>query len=161
MGSVRGTGHPTKMPQIFAPRQDRPRHRFRLSDGGSRQRAESSRSTRLTTMALDLFLPAIGWHVTLPDQMPSKHRRHADCISAGVVAQAMKLGSSDAAFCELVMADRPHPEQGFRTCRGNLALAKSYDAICPNSVRWPRSALIACVLCRIRISLTRETFAAP
>jgi hypothetical protein len=26
------------------------------------------------------------------------------------------------------MADRPHPEQGFRTCLGVLALAKSYDA---------------------------------
>ena len=33
------------------------------------------------------------------------------------------------------MADRPHPEQGFRTCLGILALAKSYgserlDAAC-------------------------------
>ena len=26
------------------------------------------------------------------------------------------------------MADRPHPEQGFRTCLGVLALAKSYEA---------------------------------
>ncbi len=27
-----------------------------------------------------------------------------------------------------VMAARPHPEQGFRTCLGILALARSYDA---------------------------------
>ena len=26
------------------------------------------------------------------------------------------------------MADRPHPEQGFRTCLGVLGLAKSYEA---------------------------------
>jgi len=26
------------------------------------------------------------------------------------------------------MAARPHPEQGFRTCLGILALARSYDA---------------------------------
>jgi transposase len=27
------------------------------------------------------------------------------------------------------MADRPHPEQGFRTCLGILALARSYDPV--------------------------------
>ena len=44
-----------------------------------------------------------------------------------MLAQAAKLGPSVAAFCEAVMADRPHPEQGFRTCLGVLALARSYD----------------------------------
>jgi len=28
------------------------------------------------------------------------------------------------------MADRPHPEQGFRTCLGILALTRSYDKAC-------------------------------
>lgn len=45
-----------------------------------------------------------------------------------MLAQAAKLGPSVTTFCEAVMADRPHPEQGFRTCLGVLALAKSYDA---------------------------------
>lgn len=45
-----------------------------------------------------------------------------------MLAQAVKLGPSVTAFCEMVMADRPHPEQGFRTCLGILALARSYDA---------------------------------
>ena len=67
-------------------------------------------------------------HVTLPDHMPSAHRRHADWTPARVLAQAVKLGPSVTAFCEMVMADRPHPEQGFRTCLGILALARSYDA---------------------------------
>lgn len=67
-------------------------------------------------------------HVTLPDHMPSAHRRHADWTPARVLAQAMKLGPSVTAFCEMIMADRPHPEQGFRTCLGILALARSYDA---------------------------------
>jgi len=40
----------------------------------------------------------------------------------------VRLGPSVTAFCEMVMADRPHPEQGFRTCLGILALARSYDA---------------------------------
>jgi transposase len=67
-------------------------------------------------------------HVTLPGHMPSAHRRHADWTPARVLAQAVKLGPSVTAFCEMVMADRPHPEQGFRTCLGILALARSYDA---------------------------------
>jgi hypothetical protein len=33
-----------------------------------------------------------------------------------LLAAAERLGPSVAAFCEVVMADRPHPAQGFRTC---------------------------------------------
>lgn len=67
-------------------------------------------------------------HVTLPEHMPSAHRRHADWTPARVLAQAVKLGPSVAAFCEKIMADRPHPEQVFRTCLGVLALARSFEA---------------------------------
>jgi hypothetical protein len=42
-----------------------------------------------------------------------------------------------------------------------VALAAPCGTICPNSVRWPRRALMACVLCRINISRTRKTIAAP
>lgn len=66
-------------------------------------------------------------HVTVPDHMPSAHRRYAEWTPARMLAQAAKLGPSVVAFCEAVMADRPHPEQGFRTCLGVLALARSYD----------------------------------
>ena len=47
---------------------------------------------------------------------------------ARVLARAVKLGPSVTAFSEMIMADRPHPEQGFRTCLGILAWARSYDA---------------------------------
>jgi transposase len=74
-------------------------------------------------------------HVTVPEHMPSAHRRYAEWTPARMLAQAAKLGPSVAAFCEAVMADRPHPEQGFRTCLGVLALARSFgparlDAAC-------------------------------
>ncbi len=68
-------------------------------------------------------------HVTVPEHMPSAHRRYAEWTPARMLAQASKLGPSVAAFCEAVMADRPHPEQGFRTCLGVLALARSYDPV--------------------------------
>ena len=67
-------------------------------------------------------------HVTIPEHMPSAHRRYAEWTPARILASAEKLGPSVAAFCQIVMDDRPHPEQGFRTCLGVLSLAKSYDA---------------------------------
>lgn len=66
-------------------------------------------------------------HITAPEHMPSAHRRYAEWTPARMLAQAGKLGPSVAAFCEAVMADRPHPEQGFRTCLGVLALARSFE----------------------------------
>jgi len=39
---------------------------------------------------------------------------------------ARKIGPAAAALFEAIMADRPHPEQGFRTCLGILALEKTY-----------------------------------
>ena len=56
-----------------------------------------------------------------------------------MLAQATKTGPAVAAFCEMVMADRPHPEQGFRTCPGVLALVTTYgparaDAACQRGV---------------------------
>ena len=79
-------------------------------------------------VASHLRCPGRRSHVTEPDHMPSAHRRHAEWTPARMLAQAAKLGPSVTAFCEAVMADRPHPEQGFRTCMGVLALAKSHDA---------------------------------
>jgi len=71
--------------------------------------------------------------------MPSAHRRFAEWTPARMLAQATKTGPAVAAFCEMVMADRPHPEQGFRTCLGVLALVKTYgpervDAACQRGV---------------------------
>jgi transposase len=78
-------------------------------------------------------------HVTVADHMPSAHRRFAELTPARMLAQATKTGPAVAAFCEMVMADRPHPEQGFRTCLGVLSLVKTYgpervDAACQRGV---------------------------
>jgi transposase len=66
-------------------------------------------------------------HTTLPEHMPSAHRRHASWTPARLVAYGEKVGPSVAALFEAVMTDRPHPEQGFRTCLGILALTRTYD----------------------------------
>ena len=94
------------------------------------------RGKRVASHARD---PGRRSHVTVPDHMPSAHRRYAEWSPARILASAEKLGPSVAAFCQTVMEARPHPEQGFRTCLGVLSLAKSYeparlDAACRRGV---------------------------
>jgi transposase len=78
-------------------------------------------------------------HTTVADHMPSAHRRYGKWTPGGLIAASEKIGPSTAAFFQAVIADRPHPEQGFRTCLGILALTKSYgnarvDAACQRGI---------------------------
>lgn len=78
-------------------------------------------------------------HTTIADHMPSAHRRHGQWTPHGLIAAGEKIGPSTAAFFEAVIADRPHPEQGFRACLGILSLVKSYgrervDAACRRGI---------------------------
>jgi transposase len=59
--------------------------------------------------------------------MPSAHRRYVKWTPGGLIAAGEKIGPSTAAFFRAVIAARPHPEQGFRTCIGVLSLTRSYD----------------------------------
>jgi transposase len=40
---------------------------------------------------------------------------------------ATTIGPQTAALVTAILADRPHPEQGYRSCLGILRLAKRYD----------------------------------
>src|SRR6267142_2448656 len=66
-------------------------------------------------------------HTTISDHMPSAHRRYGKWTPGGLIAAGGKIGPSTAAFFQIVIAARPHPEQGFRTCLGILSLTRSYD----------------------------------
>lgn len=70
--------------------------------------------------------PGRRGHTTIADHMPSAHRRHASWTPARIVAAAERIGPATAALTQAIMTDRPHPEQGFRTCLGILALEKTY-----------------------------------
>jgi transposase len=66
-------------------------------------------------------------HTTIADHMPSAHRRYGKWTPGGLIAAGERIGPSAAAFFQDVIAARPHPEQGFRTCLGILSLTRSYD----------------------------------
>jgi transposase len=65
-------------------------------------------------------------HTTLPEHMPSSHRRYRDWTLERIKQEANVIGPHAAALVEVILRERPHPEQGFRSCRGIIALAGSY-----------------------------------
>jgi transposase len=67
-------------------------------------------------------------HGTLPDHMPSAHRLYAEWSPERFQSQARAIGSNTEALIIAVLARRPHPEQGFRTCLGILRLYRRIDA---------------------------------
>jgi transposase len=63
---------------------------------------------------------------TVPEHMPSSHRQHAEWSPSRILSWASKLGAATHALCSAILAERPHPEQGFRSCLGILRLADKY-----------------------------------
>ncbi|MGO3934275.1 IS21 family transposase [Rhodopseudomonas pseudopalustris] len=67
-------------------------------------------------------------HTTITEHMPSSHRRYAGWTIERIRADARLIGPATAALCELILEQRPHPEQGFRACLGVVRLARPYGA---------------------------------
>src|SRR6202049_932816 len=65
-------------------------------------------------------------HTTIPEHMPSSHRRYAEWSPARMLREAEKIGPATVALFEAIMKAKPHPEQGFRSCLGIIGLIRSY-----------------------------------
>ena len=61
--------------------------------------------------------------------MPSSHRRYGDWTVERLLDEAGRLGPSVRMLCEMILSDRPHPEQGYRSCLGIVRLARAYGAV--------------------------------
>jgi transposase len=66
-------------------------------------------------------------HGTDPDHMPSSHRRYADWSPARFKRWARSFGGETEGLIIAILANRPHPEQGFRTCLGVLRLLRGLE----------------------------------
>jgi transposase len=69
-----------------------------------------------------------GTPTTAPAHMPKAHQAHAEWSPSRFIRWATTIGPQTAALVAAILADRPHPEQGYRSCLGILRLAKRYDA---------------------------------
>jgi transposase len=66
-------------------------------------------------------------HGTDPDHMPSSHRRYADWSPERFKRWARSFGAETEGLIIAILANRPHPEQGFRTCLGVLRLYRGLE----------------------------------
>jgi transposase len=71
--------------------------------------------------------------------MPKAHQRHLEWTPSRLIDWARTIGPHAAALVQAILADRPHPEQGYRSCLGILRLAKRYgperlEAACARAV---------------------------
>ena len=58
--------------------------------------------------------------------MPARPRCHADWSPERLKSWAGKIGPNTATLIEVILRDRSHPEQGFRSCLGIMRLAKPH-----------------------------------
>lgn len=67
-----------------------------------------------------------GKHTTLPEHMPSAHRKHMKWTPGRLLNWGQNIGAGTRAVVQWQLTNRPHPEQGYRACLGLLNLAKTY-----------------------------------
>lgn len=69
-----------------------------------------------------------GQHTTVRDHMPKSHQQYLEWSPQRLIDWAAKTGTAAAAVVERILIERPHPEQGYRSCLGIQRLGKEYGA---------------------------------
>lgn len=82
--------------------------------------------------------PRKGRHSTGAAHMPTAHHRYAAWTPPRRIHWAAHRGPATAHVVATMLASRPHPQQGFRSCCGSRRLGKSYgderlEAACPRA----------------------------
>jgi transposase len=94
---------------------------------------------RITARTVEIFLggeriavhmrgSGNGRHTTIPEHMPSSHRRYGDWTPAKIREEAQRIGPMLSLLVDKIIENRPHPEQGYRSCLGIISLEKRFGA---------------------------------
>lgn len=67
-----------------------------------------------------------GGFTTDNDHRPKSHQRYADWTPSRIIGWAATIGPNTADVVQHVLASKPHPEQGFRSCLGILRLGSRF-----------------------------------
>ena len=103
------------------------------------QLARTDLEARITASTVELFQKGQrvaaharsyrpGAFTTDPAHMPRSHQKQREWTPSRLVSWATKIGPQTAALVEAILADRPHPEQGYRSCLGLMRLARHYGS---------------------------------
>ncbi len=96
-------------------------------------------STRYTSTTVEIYHknkrvaihprgPGKGVAATQTEHMASAHRAIMEWSPSRMISWGRKFGVHTEELMEKIMARRPHPEMGFRSCLGILSRAKAIDA---------------------------------
>lgn len=100
-------------------------------------RPEKYLEARFTAVTVELFLRGNrvasharsyvrGGHTTVAEHMPKAHQKHMEWSPTRIIHWASTIGPNTKLLTEKILAERPHPEMGYRSCLGILRLAKQY-----------------------------------
>ena len=67
-----------------------------------------------------------GGHTTIAAHMPKAHQAHAEWTPSRILDWAQTMGPETHALADEILRDRPHPEQGYRSCLGLFRLGRRY-----------------------------------
>jgi transposase len=81
---------------------------------------------------------------TVTAHRPKAHQRYLEWTPSRLVEWAHTVGPATASLFEKIMASKPHPEQGYRSCLGVLRLAKQYSPVRLEAAASRALALDAC-----------------
>ena len=85
-----------------------------------------------------------GHHSTVTAHMPAAHRPYVAWTPQRLIRWAAGSGVATARVVETILASRPHPQQGFRSCLGIMRLGKSYGAERLEAACWRALKIGAC-----------------
>ena len=68
-----------------------------------------------------------GSFTTVKEHMPKSHQRYLEWTPSRLLHWAEKIGPKTSQLVTQIMQNRPHPEQGFRSCLGIMRLASRYS----------------------------------
>jgi len=68
----------------------------------------------------------IGAHSTIAEHMPKAHQKHLEWTPGRFINWAAAIGTGTLELVTYLLENRPHPEQGYRSCLGLLALERKY-----------------------------------
>jgi transposase len=92
---------------------------------------------RLTDTTVEVFLKGNrvashlrsytpGKYTTLSEHMPKSHQKHLEWTPSRLIHWAGTIGPQTQKLLAFILENRPHPEQGYRSCLGVLRLKERY-----------------------------------
>jgi transposase len=66
-------------------------------------------------------------HTTVHEHMPKSHQAHLQWTPSRLIHWGESVGTATAEVIRTILANKPHPEMGYRACLGILRLAKTYS----------------------------------